>query len=81
MSRLRVKLILNEGGEGVPLSQLTDIAEEAEKFLRYLAHDAGLTIQRGEWLARNFVNDSVRFDIEKESFQPIEAVKEFNRLF
>lgn len=81
MSRLRVKLILNEGGEGVPLSQLTDIAEEAEKFLRYLAQDAGLTIQRGEWLARNFVNDSVRFDIEKESFQPIEGVKEFNRLF
>lgn len=81
MSRLRVKLILNEGGEGVPLSQLTDIAEEAEKFLRYLAQDAGLSIQRGEWLARNFVNESVRFDIEKESFQPIESVKEFNRLF
>jgi hypothetical protein len=81
MARLRVKLILNEGGEGVPLSQLTDIADEAEKFLRYLAQDAGLTIQRGEWLARNFVNESVRFDIEKESYQPIDSVKEFNRLF
>lgn len=81
MSRLRVKLILNEGGEGVPLSQLTDIANEAEKFLRYLAQDAGLNVQRGEWLARNFVNKSVRFDIERESFVPIDSIKEFNRKF
>jgi hypothetical protein len=81
MSRLRVKLILNEGGEGVPLSQLTDIANEAEKFLRYLAQDSGLNVQRGEWLARNFVNKSVRFDIERESFVPIDSIKEFNRKF
>lgn len=79
MSRLRVKLILNEGGEGVPLSQLTDIAEEAEKFLRYLAQDAGLTVARGEWLARNFTNESVRFDIERDAPIAIDVVKEFNR--
>jgi len=81
MSRLRVKLILNEGGEGVPLAQLSDIASEAEKFLRYLAHDAGLNVQRGDWLARNFVNQSVRFDIEREAFVPLDEIKEFNRKF
>jgi hypothetical protein len=74
-------MILNEGGEGVPLSQLTDIAEEAEKFLRYLAEDAGITIRRNEWLARNFENSSVRFDIERETSTPIEQAKEFNRKF
>jgi hypothetical protein len=81
MSRLRVKLILNEGGEGVPLAQLSDIADEAEKFLRYLAQDAGLTVQRGDWLARNFVNASVRFDIERETSVPLDEVREFNRKF
>lgn len=81
MPLLRVKMVLNEGGEGVPLSQLTDIAEEAEKFLRYLAADAGIEVSRGEWLARKFQNRSVRFDVEREANIPIEAAKEFNRKF
>lgn len=81
MPLLRVKIILNEGGEGVPLSQLTDIADEAEKFLRYLAEDAGINVERGDWLARNFRNQSVRFDVERETTIPIEAAKEFNRKF
>lgn len=81
MTLLRVRLILNEGGEGVPLSQLTDIAEEAEKFLRYLAEDSGIGVKRNEWLARNFENKSVRFDIEREASIPPEQAKEFNRKF
>jgi hypothetical protein len=81
MPLLRIKMVLNEGGEGVPLAQLTDIAEEAEKFLRYLAEDAGINVKRGEWLARNFRNRSVRFDVEREATVAIEAVKEFNRKF
>jgi hypothetical protein len=81
MPLLRVKMVLNEGGEGVPLSQLTDIAEEAEKFLRYLAEDAGIGVRRGEWLARNFKNESVRFDVEREAHISLEEAKEFNRKF
>jgi hypothetical protein len=78
---LRVRMILNEGGEGVPLSQLTDIAEEAEKFLRYLADDTGITVRRNEWLARNFENRSVRFDIERETSIPVDLAKDFNQNF
>lgn len=74
-------MVFNEGGEGVPLSQLTDIAEEAEKFLRYLAEDAGIGVRRGEWLARNFKNESVRFDVEREAHISLEEAKEFNRKF
>jgi hypothetical protein len=61
MPLLRVKVVLNEGGEGVPLSQLTDIANEVENFLRYLADDAGIEVNRADWLARAFENKSVRF--------------------
>jgi hypothetical protein len=81
MPLLRVKMVLNEGGEGVPLSQLTDVAEEAEKFLRCLAQESNILVQRREWLARNFMNDSVSFDIEREAQIPLDAVKEFNRKF
>lgn len=81
MTLLRVRMVLNEGGEGVPLSQLTDIAEEAEKFLRYLAEDSGINVRRNEWLARNFDNRSVRFDIEREPSISIELANEFNRKF
>jgi len=81
MSQLRVKIILNEGGEGVPLSQLSDIADEAEKFLRYLAEDSGIVARRADWLARNFRNESVRFDVERESSITIDQVKEFNTRF
>jgi hypothetical protein len=81
MPLLRVKMVLNEGGEGVPLSQLTDIADEAEKFLRYLVEDAGILVKRGEWLARNFNNESVRFDVEREAHVSHDETKEFNRKF
>src|ERR1700688_3157551 len=74
-------MVLNEGGEGVPLSQLTEIAEEAEKFLRYLAEDAGIFVKRSDWLARNFENRSVRFDIEREVNVSLDQAKEFNRKF
>jgi hypothetical protein len=74
-------MVMNEGGEGVPLSQLTDVAEEAEKFLRYLAEDAGIMVRRGEWLARNFQDGSLRFDVEREAHVSLDETKEFNRKF
>jgi hypothetical protein len=81
MPLLRVKVVLNEGGEGVPLSQLTDIANEVENFLRYLADDAGIEVNRADWLARAFENKSVRFDVERESRISTVEAKEFNRKF
>jgi hypothetical protein len=81
MSRLRIKLILNEGGEGVPLAQLTDIADETEKFLRYLAEEVGVHAHRGEWLARNFENSSCIFDIEREALATDDQAREFNNKF
>jgi hypothetical protein len=78
MSHLRIKLILNEGGEGVPLAQLTDIADETEKFLRYLAEEVGVRAQRAEWLARNFENGSCNFDIEREVLTTDDQARDFN---
>lgn len=78
MAKLRVKLILNEGGEGIPLSQLAPISEETEKFLRYLAADAGMTINKSDWIAREFENKSVRFNIEDNGIHNADVIKAFN---
>lgn len=80
-ARLRVRLVLNEGGEGVPLAQLSGVSEEAEKFLRYLASDAGISVQRPDWLARNFKNGSLNFDIEDTATHDVDEVKAFNHRF
>ena len=38
-------------------------------------------IRRTDWLARNFDNRSVRFDVEREASIPIKSAKEFNQKF
>jgi ISXO2-like transposase domain len=37
--------------------------------------------RRGEWLARNFTNGSVHFDVEREAHISLDEAKEFNRKF
>lgn len=81
MSRLRVRLVLNEGGEGAPLGQIVDIGREVERFLRYLAEDAGLEVERREWVARDFENASVRFDVEAPKPFDDAEIAAFNRKF
>lgn len=81
MARIRIRIKLNEGGEGAPLSQLVSVAKEAEIFLRYLAQDIGIELPKSSWLARNFENSSVAFDTESEISTPLDKVREFNAGF
>ena len=48
---------------------MTDIADETEKFLRYLAEEVGVSAKRNEWLARNFRDGSCIFDIAREAMR------------
>ena len=79
MSRLRIRLVLNEGGEGTPFGKIVDVGREVERFLWYLAEDAGIGIVRPDWVARDFENASVRFDIEAPAIADIHAIEGFNR--
>ena len=81
MSRLRVRLVLNEGGEGAPLGQIVDVGKEFERFLRYLAEDSGIAIGRRDWVAHDFENGSVKFDVEAPTVVPDEIIERFNRKF
>ena len=73
--------MLNEGGEGAPLGQIVDVGREFEKFLRYLAEDSGVEVGRRDWVARDFENGSVRFDVEAPSALEDGAIDTFNRKF
>jgi hypothetical protein len=79
MAKLRVRIVLNEGGEGAPLDQLADISREMERFLRYVSEDVGLNVPKGRWLARNFKNKSVEFDSEDPVEYQIDQITAFNR--
>lgn len=81
MAKLRIRLRLNEGGEGAPLDQLVAVSKETERFLRCLAQDVGMAVPKGQWLARNFENGSVSFDSEHAGEWSIAQVKEFNAGF
>jgi hypothetical protein len=61
MAQLRVKIELNKGRHGVPIHKLAHIAEEAEKFFKMLSSD--IHLGSGEWIADNFKNGSLAYDI------------------
>lgn len=62
MSHLKLRLRFNPGREGTPLDKLGDFATQTEKFLRSFAADLGVTVQKGEWLAKEFRNESTSWD-------------------
>jgi len=79
MARLRIKLELNPGGDGIRLDKLASVSGEIEKFLRSLAEDCGAKVEPGEWVARRFYNSSVGAEVEHigKSVEPI-VMRRFN---
>ena len=61
---MKIRLVLNKGRHGAPLSKLGKISEQMEKFLRSLASDCNIETKPGEWVAANFTNSSVAYDAE-----------------
>ena len=64
MARIKLRIVLNKGRHGAPLTKLGRISEQAEKFLLALAADCKVEARPGEWLAVNFKNGSVEYDAE-----------------
>ncbi|WAX94418.1 hypothetical protein N7E70_022525 [Aminobacter sp. NyZ550] len=79
MARLRIRFLINKGRHGAPLAKLGRISEQAEKFLRSLAADAGIDVKPGEWLAVNFNNGSVEYDAEFQGSMQNGAAQVFVR--
>lgn len=63
MNPLRLRIELNKGRHGMPLSKLTQVCQETNKFLDLLCQDLGLPAPKDGWLAEDFENGSVDFDL------------------
>jgi hypothetical protein len=64
MARLRLRLRFNPGRSGGPIDRLGEFASQTDKFLRSFSKDIGAPSRKGEWIAQNFTNESIAFDIE-----------------
>ena len=62
----RIRVILNKGQRGIALGKLATIADGTAKFLACLGRDLG-TSGSNRWMADNFHNSSVVFDLEDPS--------------
>jgi hypothetical protein len=69
MPELRIRVELNKGRIGIPLGKLAAIVEETSRFLGLISDDAGLGGDPHNWLAQNFENNSVDFDIHKNDIK------------
>jgi hypothetical protein len=76
VTRIRLKIELNPGGEGVRLDKLAKISTEIEKFIRLLATDAGASPQLGDFVAKDFYDGSFGSVVEYiNNVDPTAAVK------
>ncbi len=64
MASVKLRLIVNKGRHGAPLSKLGKISEQLERFLKSLAADCKIETKPGEWVAVNFANGSVEYDAQ-----------------
>lgn len=64
MASLRTRIELNKGRIGIPLHKLADISKEMERFLERICEDLKIKDPSGQWLACNFENGSLSFDVE-----------------
>lgn len=64
MTRLRIRIALNKGRVGVPLRKLASVAAEAGTFFRMLCEDVGIEPEAGDWLATDFIDNSLEFTAE-----------------
>lgn len=63
MGTLRIRIELNKGRVGMPLGKLTHVCHETTCFLAMLCSDLGLPAPKESWLAQEFENASVDFDL------------------
>lgn len=63
MAQLRLRIELNKGGLGISMEKLAKITEETATFLRMVVKDV-VRDALGNWIARDFDNNSVDFTAE-----------------
>lgn len=79
MAEIKIRVSLAKGRVGIPLDKLGDIVTETQRFLKLLCRDVGITVSKGEWIAKNFENNSVDFDCSDIGQYDVIKAVEFNK--
>ncbi len=78
MSKFHIRIKINPGGHGARLDKLGEISSQIEAFLRSLAHDTSIKAKKGDFVAVNFGNGSVCYDVELVSAIRGQKVQRYN---
>jgi hypothetical protein len=81
MARIRLRIELNKGRQGIPLHKLALVVAETEKFLRMLGQDARLESGSGQWLGLDFSNGSLAYTAEYAAEVDVKEEYRFNLEF
>lgn len=80
MSNLKLRVELNKGRVGIPLSKFGNIIKKTQQFLAAAGEDIGLDGDPKDWGADNFKNGSVDFDCRRMDSQPPNIINYGNQI-
>src|ERR1700745_1867395 len=78
MPRIKVRVEIKKGGGGVKLHQRAALTEQYLLLLTELCKDAGIPVEREQWIALNCDNQSVDYDCETEMEVELPKVRDYN---
>jgi hypothetical protein len=81
MARIKIRIELNRGREGILPRKLIAHTERLEEFLKSLANDLNVPREKNEWLAKDFENGSCLYTLELQAVENAAKVAEFNSRF
>jgi hypothetical protein len=64
MAQFRMRIHLEQGQKGIRLASLASLAGETQKFLRMVGEDVGVEGLQSDWIATDFKNGSLSFNVE-----------------
>ena len=76
MAQLRIRVEVKRHERGLPLDRLAELAKQAQRFVQVVGREA--PIGQGYWVARNFVEGSLGFDVEYIGEADVDQVRHFN---
>ncbi len=78
MAKIRLKVKINKGKEGIPLEELAIISEDIHKFLSCVNADTEINVDNKNWIAKNFKSSNLNYIIENIDQVEEKSVNKYN---
>jgi hypothetical protein len=78
---MKIRIVINQGSDGIALKELAAITEHVESFVRNLAKDIGIASSPSDWVAKNFQNGSFICSVHMGQEHESEKTTKFKEAF